>query len=81
LINREDPRGVRPELEDRIRNVVAALVAATEIEEISGPPGWRLHRLRHDRTGTWSIRVSGNWRITFEVVDDEIWNLNLEDYH
>jgi predicted ATPase len=34
-----------------------------------------------DRAGTWSISVSGNWRITFDVEDDEISSLNLEDYH
>ena len=45
------------------------------------PPGWRLHRLRGDRSGAWSISVSGNWRITFELRNDEIWNLDLEDYH
>ena len=34
-----------------------------------------------NRKGTWSISVSGNWRITFEFEGDDIYNLNLEDYH
>jgi proteic killer suppression protein len=44
-------------------------------------PGWRLHRLRGDRAGTWSISLSGNWRVTFRVEDGAIHDLNLEDYH
>ncbi len=45
------------------------------------PPGWRIHRLAGERRGTWSIAVSGNWRITFGEEDGYIENLNLEDYH
>jgi proteic killer suppression protein len=37
--------------------------------------------LTGDRAGTWSISVSGNWRITFDAAGDEIRDLNLEDYH
>jgi proteic killer suppression protein len=37
--------------------------------------------LTGDRAGTWSISVSGNWRITFEIDNDEIRSLDLEDYH
>jgi plasmid maintenance system killer protein len=31
--------------------------------------------------GTWSISVSGNWRLTFDIRQGEICNLDLEDYH
>lgn len=41
----------------------------------------RVRRTTDDRAGTWSISVSGNWRITFPLEDGEIANLNLEDYH
>jgi hypothetical protein len=34
-----------------------------------------------DRAGTWSVPVSGNWRITFTLDSGEICNPNLEDYH
>jgi proteic killer suppression protein len=48
---------------------------------VHGPPGWRIHQLAGDRRGTWSISVSGNWRITFDVERNAIANLDLEDYH
>ena len=46
-----------------------------------GPAGWRIHRLKGNRAGDWSISVSGNWRLTFGVAGGAIVNLNLEDYH
>lgn len=81
FIESDDPRELRPDLVNRTRNILAALVAATNMEGLQGPPGWRIHQLSGDRGGTWSISVSGNWRITFELDGGEITNLDLEDYH
>ena len=61
--------------------MITALVLARDVESILGPPGWRIHELKGDRAGTWSISVSGNWRITFRVQDGDIADLDLEDYH
>jgi len=33
------------------------------------------------RKGTWSISVSGNWRITFEFIDGNVYIVTYEDYH
>jgi toxin HigB-1 len=81
LIEQDDHRGVRRDLVNRVRNILAALVAADDLAGVTGPPGWRVHQLVGDRAGTWSISVSGNWRITFDIDDDEICDLDLEDYH
>ncbi len=81
LIERDDGREVRRDLEARLRRILAALVLARDTESILGPPGWRIHQLTGNRAGTWSISVSGNWRVTFRVQDGEIEDLNLEDYH
>jgi proteic killer suppression protein len=81
FIEYDDPRGLRADLVRRLRNVLAALIAAQGMEAVAGPPGWRIHRLVGDHANTWSISVSGNWRITFDLVDSEVCGLNLEDYH
>ena len=81
LLEDDDDRGIRRDLVPRVRNILTALVSAADIDGIKGPPGWRVHKLSGDRAGTWSIRVSGNWRITFDKEGDEIRNLDLEDYH
>lgn len=81
MLEQNDPREIRPDQLGRIRNILTALIAASEMGELSGPPGWRIHQLTGDRAGVWSISVSGNWRITFELEGDEIVQLDLEDYH
>jgi proteic killer suppression protein len=81
LIEDDDSRGIRPDLVGRVRRILTALLAVDRMEQVRGLPGWRVHQLTGDREGTWSLSVSGNWRITFELVDGEIGNLNLEDYH
>ena len=44
-------------------------------------PGYRLHELKRDRKGTWSISVSGNWRLTFTFQGADAHDVDLEDYH
>jgi proteic killer suppression protein len=81
LIEDNDGRGIRQDLLNRVRNVLTVLILAPSMEDVRGPPGWRVHQLTGDRRDTWSVSVSSNWRITFDLEDDEILNLDLEDYH
>jgi proteic killer suppression protein len=41
-------------------------------------PGLRSHRLTGDRKGTWSVNVSGNWRITFEFSGPDVKDVNYD---
>lgn len=81
LIEDNDGRQLRADLVQRLRNILAVLIAANDMNGVSGPPGWRIHQLKGDRVGTWSISVSSNWRLTFDMRQGEIRNLDLEDYH
>ena len=81
LIEDDDSRGLGADQIKRLRNILAVLMTAADMDGVAGPPGWRIHQLRGDRAGTWSISVSGNWRLTFDLEEGEISNLNLEDYH
>ena len=74
-------KGLKQDLIPRIRTILFALEAAPDMATLEGPPGWRIHQLKGDRAGEWSISVSGNWRITFKIEDGAVTNLNLEDYH
>ena len=62
----------------RIQQV--ALDTVTIIEDMD-IPGFKLHPLKGNRKGLWSISVSGNWRITFEYKDGNAYIVNYEDYH
>jgi len=59
---------------------LAALDTAHSIEDMD-IPGYRLHPLKGERKGLWSISVSGNWRLTFEFSDGNVHVLDYEDYH
>ena len=44
-------------------------------------PSLNLHRLKGDRHEFWSVRVSGNWRVTFRFIEEDVEIVNYEDYH
>lgn len=59
---------------------LAALDSAFTIEDMD-IPGYQLHLLKGSRKGVWSISVSGNWGITFEITDGNVFIVDYEDYH
>ena len=66
--------------EKRIRLILARLNASTSPRDMN-LPGLRLHELTGDRKGTWSVSVSGNWRITFRFEGKDAVVVDYEDYH
>ncbi|WP_392440366.1 type II toxin-antitoxin system RelE/ParE family toxin [Edwardsiella piscicida] len=75
-----DSGGLEQHLVPRIRTRLTTIDAADCIDGIN-MPGYDLHPLKGDRKDIWSIKVSGNWRITFRFIDGDAEILNLEDYH
>ena len=73
-------RGLPQNLVPRIRRVLATLRVATRPSDVD-IPGYRLHPLKGDRTGYWSVRVSANLRIVFRFEDGEPVDVDLVDYH
>ena len=72
--------GIQAAHKKRLRLQLAALGTSTTISDLN-IPGFRLHRLKGDRHASWSIWVSGNWRITFDFKDGNAYIVNYEDYH
>ena len=77
---RGDASRLNPDHVARINRLLDDLAAASRPEQL-GLPGLRLHQLTGGRRGTWSVRVSGNWRLTFRFVGGEAVDIDLEDYH
>ena len=71
--------GIQAQHAERLRLILAQLNAATKPEDMA-LPGLVLHPLKGDRRGTWSVRVSGNWRITFVFVEADADAVDYEDY-
>ena len=75
---RGDEGAISQNQQQRIRLLLTALEHANRPGDL-GQPGFRLHPLR--RSDEWSVRVSGNWRLTFRFVDGEAVDVDLVDYH
>ena len=71
---------IRPDMADRLRRRLDVLDAANSLDAL-GLPGFRLHPLRGNLKGRYSVRVTGNWRITFRFEDGDVFDIDLEDYH
>jgi toxin HigB-1 len=58
------------------------------LDQVAAPegmnvPGWHFHALVGDQHGRYSVRVTGNWRLTFawDADTDDAIDLDYEDYH
>lgn len=80
LHERDDARGLPAGLVTRIERILDDLACASSPHDMDRPT-YRLHPLKGDRRGQWSVRVSGNWRIVFRFVDGEVVGVDLIDYH
>jgi len=73
-------RGIQSEHSKKLRMQLAAMDSATTNDDMD-IPGYRLHPLKGDRKGFWSISVRGNWRITFQFEEGNIYVIDYEEYH
>ena len=71
---------VQPHYAKRLRMLLTGLDTAQSIEDMD-IPGFRLHPLKGEERGRWSVWVNGNWRVTFEFKDGHAYVLDYEDYH
>jgi toxin HigB-1 len=75
-------KGIDARIAGRIRNIVALLMAAKDVDELKAPPNFGFHWLVGDRAGTAAMTLTKNWRLTFRVSEEaSIIDLDLEDYH
>ena len=80
LCERDDRSGVRADQAERIALALADLDEAEKPSDVD-MPGYRLHALRGDLRGLWSISISGNWRMVFRFEDGDVYDVDLVDYH
>ena len=80
LYARDDAKRLPPERVERVRDMLTALDDAVRPGNMD-IPGYRLHPLRGDMEGFWSVTVSKNYRIVFRFRDGEALDVDLVDYH
>jgi len=72
--------GIQPAHAPKLRRILAVLDAASSLNELD-IPGYRLHPLKGRLLGHYSVWVSGNWRVTFRFVGNDVELVDYQDYH
>jgi len=72
--------GINPSHARRLEEQLYALDTALSADDVDFN-GWFLHPLQGSLHGHWSIRVSGNWRVTFRFAGTDVEVVDYQDYH
>ena len=75
-----ETRGLQQKLVKRLTVILLALDVAQGPEDLT-LPGLRVHPLKGNLQGYWSVSVSGNWRLVFRFDSQDVHDLDLVDYH
>jgi proteic killer suppression protein len=79
----DDARFVPAAMAGKLSKLLFAIETAETLDQLGRFPGWKLHPLKGDFKGFWSLTVTGNWRLIFRY--DENANvasdIDLIDYH
>jgi proteic killer suppression protein len=81
LYEKDDSRDLPANLSEKISDILLAIDEAAHPPEVGLFPGWRLHPLKENLQGFWSVTVSGNWRMIFRFEAGDAFDLDLVDYH
>jgi toxin HigB-1 len=74
-------KGIQVAHSNKLRIQLAALNAATKLDDLRVPESWRLHALKGELKGYWSITVNGNWRLIFRFVGPDVELVDYLDCH
>jgi proteic killer suppression protein len=80
FFNKGDHRGIIAKTEARTERMLDRLDTVPTPDDMN-IPGYKFHQLTGTRKGTYSVTVTGNWRITFQFDGEDAIDVNLEDYH
>ena len=72
--------GIQAKHTSKLRLILGRLNASANAQDMN-LPGLYLHALSGSKAGVWSVRVSGNWRLSFRFVDGDAEIVDYEDYH
>jgi proteic killer suppression protein len=78
--NTDSKAGIIPEHARKLRQQLTTLDESIRPQDMAYS-GWFLHALNGKLEGHWSVRVSGNWRLTFRFIGEDAELVNYQDYH
>lgn len=74
-------KGIKNDLKRRVLMKLDSINAATCLKDLQNPPGNNLHKLKGEFDGFWAISVSGPWRLIFKIINTDIYDVMLIQYH
>ena len=74
-------RRLPPDLVSRALRRLEYIDLAVSLDDLKVPPSNRLHTLKDDRSGQYSISINDQWRICFVFVDGDAYDVEITDYH
>ena len=80
LFEDDNPKGVNAEHVRKLKEILALLDAANSVDGLD-VQSFRLHALKGDLKGLWSITVRANWRVIFKFENGNASDVDLVDYH
>jgi len=73
-------KGIQPDHADKLERILDRLDASISPADMN-LPGYRLHELKGQEAGTWSVTINGNWRITYKFEGQDAVIVDYRDYH
>lgn len=64
----------------KLARILARLDSAKNPQDMN-LPGWNLHSLSGNLLNHWSVKVNGNWRVTFKIENGHAEIVDYQDYH
>ena len=73
-------KGIQPDHAKKLRLILDRMNNAELIGDMDYP-GSKLHLLQGNLKGHWAVNVSGNWRVTFQFENGNVYIIDYQDYH
>ncbi|MCX6029471.1 MAG: type II toxin-antitoxin system RelE/ParE family toxin [Chloroflexi bacterium] len=81
IFHRLFSRQLLPDIQRSALRRLNYLYSAKELTDLLIPPANRVEQLSGDRQRQHSIRINERWRICFEWLDHDAYNVEIVDYH
>jgi toxin HigB-1 len=81
LYDRGQSKHLQPDIVKRAVRRLEYIDLASCLDDLKVPPSNRLHQLKGNREGHYSISINDQWRICFRFVDGDAYDVEIADYH
>ncbi|NOY61045.1 MAG: peptidase [Calditrichaeota bacterium] len=76
----DNRKRINPDHVSKLLRILDRLDASVNPQDMN-LPGYKLHELKGNQKGVWSVWISGNWRVTFKFESNDAIEIDYTDYH